>query len=78
MNPIIGHAVVIAAILAIVFFSGRSVLRGIKAEMRGEKSCAGCSRCGAGCAECRLCVEKLEMLKDEKSRKNGGKNTDLH
>ena len=43
----IGEIVVIAAVVAIAFFSGRSTLRSIRAELRGEGTCAGCS---GGCA----------------------------
>ena len=45
----IGEVIVIAAVVAIAFFSGRSTLRSIKAELRGEGTCAGCS---GGCAGC--------------------------
>ena len=62
----IGEVIVIAAVVAIAFFSGRSTLRSIKAELRGEGTCAGCSGgctgvggsgadfagCSGGCAGC--------------------------
>jgi len=70
MDPVIGHIIVIAAVSVLAFFCLRSMLNGIRAEMRGERSCAGCSGCGtgAGCKECRLCVERLEKLKAQKKQ----------
>ena len=77
----IGEVIVIAAVVAIAFFSGRSTLRSIKAELRGEGTCAGCSGgCGGGCAgcgktgeECGTCMrqmEELQKLKQSKKHSN--------
>lgn len=53
MNAIIGHVIVIAVLLVIVFFCGRYALRQIKAELSGQASCAGCKNgCGGGCTSC--------------------------
>ena len=48
MSPVIGQGIVIAVICVITFFAARATLRNIKAELRGEATCAGCSGCGQG------------------------------
>ena len=76
MNPLIGQAVVIAVITVLTIICGRNVLRDIKAELKGEETCAGCSgschggsKCGnaSGCGstsmECMACMKRMEELK---------------
>ena len=69
----IGEVIVIAAVVAIAFFSGRSTLRSIKAELRGEGTCAGCSGGCAGCGKtgevCCTCMRQMEELQKLKERK---------
>ena len=70
MNPVIGQIIVISVLAVIVFFCGRSMLRNIRAELRGEGSCAGCPGCsgcsksGADCCACMQQMEKLRQLKE--------------
>ncbi len=70
MDPILGNIIVGAVVALLAFLSGRSVLRSIKAELRGEGSCSGCGRCGQGasCGECRMC-ERLDELRRKKAEK---------
>ncbi|MBQ3281333.1 MAG: hypothetical protein IJH41_02890 [Eubacterium sp.] len=72
MDPVIGQIIVGAAVAVLAFFCGKSVLGGIKAELRGERSCAGCTGCqpGKSCEECRMC-ERLEELRRQKSKEVG-------
>ncbi len=67
MNPMLGQIIVGTVVAVIAFLCGRSVLGGIKAELRGEKSCAGCSGCqtGKSCEECHMC-EHLEELRQKR------------
>lgn len=70
MNPVIGQAIVIAVICVIAFFAARATLRNIKAELRGEATCAGCNGCGGNKAECKMCsksVDELRKLAKERS-----------
>ncbi|MBP3199375.1 MAG: FeoB-associated Cys-rich membrane protein [Butyrivibrio sp.] len=46
MATILGNAVVIIALAIVIFFSGRSTLRQLKKEVKGE----GCSACGGSCS----------------------------
>ena len=64
MDPILGQIIVGSVVAVIAFLCGRSVLSGIRAELRGEKSCDGCSGCqeGKSCEECRMCA-RLEELR---------------
>lgn len=70
MDPVLGQIIVGSVVAVIAFLCGRSVLSGIRAELRGEKSCAGCSGC-SGCQEgksgeeCRMCA-RLEELRRNK------------
>ena len=68
-----GEIIAIAAVLLLAFFSGRSTLRNIKAELRGESTCAGCSGGCAGCGksggDCCACMKKMEELQKLKERK---------
>lgn len=72
MNPVVGQIIVISVLAVIVFFCGRSMLRNIRAELRGEGSCAGCPGCsscsksGAERCACMQQMEKLKQLKDSK------------
>lgn len=80
----IGEVIVIAAVVAIAFFSGRSTLRSIKAELRGEGTCAGCSggctgvggscagcgKTGEACCTCMRQMEELQKLKQSKKHSN--------
>lgn len=65
-----GNIIAVAIILALAFFSGRSTLRAIRAEMRGEGTCAGCSggcgRSGEACCSCMKQMEELRKLKESK------------
>ena len=70
MNPIIGQAIVIAVIAVLAFICGRNVLRDIKAELKGQGTCAGCSGschegsgCGSNSMECAACMKRMEELK---------------
>ena len=47
-----GNAVIILILLVIVFFCGKSVISGLKAEITGK----GCSCCSGGCAGCSGCA----------------------
>ena len=67
MDPVLGQIIVGSVVAVIAFLCGRSVLSGIRAELRGEKSCAGCAGCsscqeGKSCEECRMCA-RLEELR---------------
>ena len=74
MPPMIGQGIVIAGICVITFFAARATLRNIKAELRGEATCAGCNGCngcGGNKAECKMCgksVDELRKLAREKSK----------
>ena len=67
MDPILGQFIAGSAVAVLAFFCGRTVLGGIKAELRGERSCAGCSGCadGGSCEECRMC-QRLEEFRESK------------
>lgn len=67
MDPVLGQIIVGSVVALIAFLCGRSVIGGIKAELRGEKSCAGCSGCqeGKSCEECQMCA-RLEELRRQK------------
>lgn len=64
-----GEIIAIAAVLLLAFFSGRSTLRNIKAELRGESTCAGCAGCGKSGGDCCACMKKMEELQKLKERK---------
>lgn len=70
----VGEIIVIASVLVLAFFSGRSTLRSIKAELRGEATCAGCSGGCAGCGKsgeaCCSCMQQMEELKKLREKKN--------
>ena len=61
-----GEIIVIAAVLVLAFFSGRSTLRSIKAELRGEGTWAGCSGGCTGCGKsgeaCCACMKQMEEM----------------
>ena len=70
MAPFIGQAIVIAVICIVTFFAARETIRNIRAELRGEATCAGCSGCGGNKAECKMCsksVDELRKLARERS-----------
>lgn len=67
MPPVLGNIIVICILAVVLFFCGKSVLRSIRAELKGEGTCAGCNgSCHTGkkgSAECRLQnFEELESL----------------
>ena len=55
MAPIIGNAVVVIALLIVVFFAGRATVRTLKKELKGE----GCSGCSGGSCSC--CSKKTSV-----------------
>ena len=65
----IGQIFVIAAVIILAFFSGRSTLRNIRAELRGEATCAGCKGCGKRGGDCCACMKQMEELKKLKEDK---------
>ncbi|MBQ9329531.1 MAG: hypothetical protein IJ221_00865 [Oscillibacter sp.] len=50
MPPILGYAIVIAAIAALVYACARYLWNDLK-----KGGCAGCANCGGGCAGCQSC-----------------------
>ena len=69
MSPMIGQIIAIAAVLCLAFICGRSTLRAIRAELRGEGTCAGCKGCGKSGADCCACMQQMEELKQLKEKK---------
>ena len=71
MDPLVGQIIVGAVVAVLAFVCGRNVLRDIRSELHGDRSCAGCSGCqtGKSCEECRMCA-RLEELKRQKSSSN--------
>lgn len=67
-----GEIIVIAAVVILAFFSGRSMLRSIRAELRGEGTCAGCSKSGESCCTCMKQIEELKKLKEKKDNVRTG------
>ena len=73
MPSMIGNIIVIAVLAIVVFFCGRSVLRQIRAELRGEATCAGCSGnchgCGSAgkCSACTISAEEIKKLMEKNS-----------
>ena len=48
MPPILGNAIVILALLGLVYVCGKNVLGDIRGQLKGK----GCSSCGGGCSSC--------------------------
>ena len=59
MSPVLGHVIVIALLLLLVFFCGRVVVRDIRGSLSGK--CGGCggsyASCGGSCASCGMNCE---------------------
>ncbi len=64
-----GNIIVIACVLILAFFSGRSTVRMIRAELRGECTCADCGGCGKSGAECCECMQRMEELRKLRENK---------
>ena len=62
---------VIAILAAVIFFCGRATIRSIRAELRGEATCAGCSGnchgCGSAgkCSSCSISAEEIKKLMEK-------------
>ena len=65
MSPYLGYTIAIG-ILAIVFFSGRVVIRNIRSQLKGESTCSGC---GGGCS-CDGCHSTEEVAKEIEEKFN--------
>ena len=71
MPPIVGNIIVIAVLAAVTFFCGRATLRSIRAELRGEATCAGCSGnchgCGSAgkCSACSITAEEIKKVMEQ-------------
>ena len=71
MPPIVGNIIVIAVLAVVAFFCGRATLRSIRAELRGEATCAGCSGnchgCGSAgkCSACSITAEEIKELMEQ-------------
>ena len=78
MPPVIGYSIAIAVLVIVTFFCGRSMIRNIKAELKGEGTCAGCSKAGTcsaagpGSSGCQACLAKIEELKKLADKKRSG------
>ncbi len=75
MNAVLGHIIVIAILLVIVYFCGRNAFRSFKAELSGTGNCAGCGGSCSGCgSSCNMNgISRAEMRRAKKAIKNARK-----
>ena len=61
MSPILGQAIVVIALIILVYYCGRNCIRMLKDELNGS-GCSGCSGgCSGCCASCGRCRGKVDI-----------------